>query len=127
MKRIFGVITFNLLLYGLGVRLYLASKRNAALKEHMEDQDFVLQIQTGDGKHGRHFIVRDGSFSTRPGIHPDPTFSQSWKNPYEAFRLLLKKDEQTLKRAFDDGKFRMKGNFLVAFWFAEALKIAEKG
>lgn len=127
MKRIFHIIQFKLLLYGLGVKLETASKKSAAMKEHLANQDFIFQIQTRDNMCGRHFIVRDGVLISRPGVHPDPTFSQIWNDPGEAFKLLLKRDDQVLKMAFDAGKYRLKGDFLVAFWFQEAMKIEETG
>jgi len=100
-----------------------AQKRSGRMRRHMVADDFVLQIQTQRGT-GCYFELRDGTIRLIRGIHPRPDFAQVWRSPEDAFRAMTNRDESELLRAVEDGRCRLRGRFLVALWFNEAVRIA---
>lgn len=82
-----------------------------------------MQIATRRGA-GGHFLLRDGRLRFRAGSHPAPDFAQTWATAVDAVRTLASSDETKLLRAIDHGQCSLKGDFLVALWFNEAIKLA---
>lgn len=89
-----------------------------------EKGDFVFQIRTKNGR-GGNFELRQGHLSFSFERRNDATFEQIWENGFSAVITMLSKDETDLLRAFEDGKYRMKGDFTVALWFNEVVKLAK--
>ncbi|MGO9988916.1 MAG: hypothetical protein ACLPUH_09540 [Steroidobacteraceae bacterium] len=112
----------------LGVTLLLlrkAQKDSARVRTLMQENSFIFQIQTVGGA-GGHFTLRDGRLSLTQGLHANPDFAQIWASGHDALRTLTSSDETDMLRAFDAGRCRMRGNFLIALWFNEVLKLARK-
>ncbi len=103
-----------------------AQKRSPRMRRHMAADNFVLQVQTPRGT-GCYFELRDGTIRLVRGIHPRPDFTQTWRDPGDAFRVLTSREESEMLRAVEGGLCRLRGRFLVALWFNEAVRIARSG
>lgn len=115
LKVIFKIANFQL------QRAIVNSKR---LQELILEKEFILQFRTKSD--GAYFELKNGKIDFHFGIHPLPTLTYNWKNGFDAVRVLLNKDETEMLRAFEAGIYRMEGDFTVALWFNEAMKIARK-
>ena len=100
-----------------------AARRSARLRRMLNEESFIMQIGADDGG-GGYFTVKDGRIRLTAGAHPSPTFAQIWKSSEVAMGALTNPDETEMLRAIEDGRCRMRGSFLVALWFNEAMKIA---
>ena len=116
-------LRLRLFLRATAVWLRRARERSARMRGHMATGDFVMQIRT-EGGTGGFFEVRNGTIRLGRGLHPSPDFSQIWRCSRDAFRALTSRDETELFRAVEDGRLRLRGQFQVALWFNEAVRIA---
>jgi hypothetical protein len=116
-------ILLSLTLLLLLLLLRRAARRSARLRRMLHEESFVMQIGADDGG-GGYFTVQDGRIRLTAGAHPSPTFAQIWKSSEVAIGALTNPDETEMLRAIEDGRCRMRGSFLVALWFNEAMKIA---
>ncbi|NBU36505.1 MAG: hypothetical protein EBS35_08020 [Bacteroidetes bacterium] len=102
-----------------------AIPKSVRLQELMrEKESFIFQIRTKNGK-GGYFELKNGQLSHSFKTHANPSFEQVWDNGFTAVKTMLSKDETDLLRAFEDGKYRMKGDFTIALWFNEVMKLAK--
>jgi len=115
-------LKLRLLLQATVLLLRRAQKRSPRLRRHMLGEGLVLQIQTQQGA-GCYFEVRDGTIRFVHGLHPRPDFAQVWRSAEDALRALTSRDESELLRAVEDGRCQLRGRFLVALWFNEAVRI----
>jgi len=123
MNTLVGNLKLSLLLHLTLLLVRRAQKRSARIARLMREHSFVLQIRTRAGW-GGHFVLRDARLALHPGLHSSPDHVQSWIDGGAAFAVLIRGDETELLRAFEDGRLRMQGQFLVALWFSEVMKLA---
>jgi len=69
-------------------------------------------------------VLCDALLSFRAGPHAAPDLAQTWTTAGEAVRTLTGHDQTELLRAIEGGRCRLKGDFLVALWFSEAIELA---
>lgn len=125
MRDFFNGLKLRALLQATPLLVRRAAGRSPRLCQLLGERSFVMQIATQCGS-GGHLTLRDGQLTFRPGAHTSPDFAQTWISAGEAFRTLASRDETELLRALEDGRCRLKGNFLVALWFNEAIKLARE-
>lgn len=118
-----GNLKLRLLLRVTLMLLKRAQARSPRVQQLMRGEPFVFQIRTHAGA-GGWFELRDGGITLHRGLHPAPTFCQSWCDGGAAFAALASGDETELLRAAEDGRCRLQGSLAVALWFNEAMKIA---
>jgi len=112
------------LLLSVTLRLLRRAQRNSErVRALMREEGFVFQIQTARGA-GGYFELRGGVMKLEHGLHPRPDLVQIWSSGNEAFRVMISSDETEVLRAFELGQCRMQGDFLIALWFNEVMKIA---
>ncbi|TGN16799.1 hypothetical protein [Leptospira ilyithenensis] len=121
-KNIILAPKFSILL--LTMYYFLKRSHSKRMKELLSETDFVLQIRTEKGNRGGYFSLKDRNLSFDFGIHPSPDFSQIWKTSQDAYITLSKRNETEILRAYEAGKYRMNGSFLIGLWFAEVTKIS---
>ena len=123
MSTLIGNLKLYLLL-SVTLRLLRRAQRNSErVRTLMREEGFVFQIQTARGA-GGHFELRGGVMKLEHGLHPRPHLVQIWSSGNEAFRVMTSSDETEVLRAFELGQCRMRGDFLIALWFNEVMKIA---
>lgn len=120
-----GALKLRLLLRGAERLLDQAAQQAPAFRRLLQSEAFVLQIRTRKAP-GGYFELRNGRLQLHYGLHPQPTFTQTWRDGHAAFRVLTSKDETDLLRAYEAGHCNMSGEFRVAMWFNEAMKIARQ-
>lgn len=123
MNTLLGDLKLYLLLRVTSRLLRKAQRDSERVRSLMREPGFVFQIQTSRGA-GGHFMLHDGAMSLRHGLHPQPDLVQVWRSGNDAFRVMTSQDETDMLRAVDAGQCRMQGNFLIALWFNEVMKIA---
>ena len=101
-----------------------AAKRSARFRKLLEERPFVFQIATRSGAAG-FYELRDKRLHVTFRRHPTPDLSQTWQSGQEARRVLMNPDDSEMLRAMEDGRVRVQGNFAIALWFNEAMKIAK--
>lgn len=89
-----------------------------------ERQNTVFQVRIRKGW-GGHFIIKDGAIHFSRKIHSEPDFEQIWNNEWAAVKVMTSKDETDFLRAFEDGKYTLSGDFSLAIWFNEVMKITQ--
>jgi hypothetical protein len=123
MSTLLGNLKLYLLLSLTLMLLRKAQRNSERVRSLMREEDFVFQIQTVRGA-GGHFALHRGAMSLKYGLHPKPDLVQIWASGNDAFRVMTSSDETDMLRAVDAGQCRMQGNFLIALWFNEVMKIA---
>lgn len=118
-----GNLKLRALLHVTLMLLKRAQAHSPRVQQMMRGEQFVFQIRTQAGA-GGWFELADGRVTLRMGLHPSPTFCQTWINGAAAFAALTSGDETELLRATEDGRCRLQGSLAVALWFNEAMKIA---
>ena len=123
MATLLGNLKLYLLLRVSLMLLRKGQRNSERVRALMQEEGFVFQIQTVRGA-GGHFILRDGAMRLKHGLHALPDLVQIWSSGNDAFRVMSSRDETDMLRAVDAGQCRMQGNFLIALWFNEAMKLA---
>ena len=123
MSRFLDQLTLRVLLQLSMPALNKAAKTSPRFRELLNEPPFVLQIATQSGAAG-FYEIRDKRLHVGFHRHAAPDLSQTWVNGQEARRVMMNADDSEMLRAMDDGRVRVKGNFAVALWFNEAMKIA---
>ncbi|MGO9173522.1 MAG: hypothetical protein ACLP7P_16375 [Rhodomicrobium sp.] len=100
-----------------------AAKHSSRLKYLLETAPGAIQVIAGKKPVG-FFRVEQGAFRWKRGVHPAPSFTQAWKTPRSALRVLTSKDETDILRASEAQELSMSGSFLTAIWFNEVMLIA---
>ena len=124
MSRIVDQLILRLLLKLSMPGLNKAAERSARFRELLDEQPFVLQIETRSGAAG-FYELRDKQLHVGFGKHPAPDLSQTWQSGPVAMRVMTNSDDSEMLRAMEDGRVRVKGKFAVALWFNEAMNIAQ--
>ena len=123
MATMLGNLKLYLLLRVSLMLLRKGQRHSGRVRALMQEEGFVFQIQTMRGA-GGHFILRDGVMRLKHGLHAQPDLVQIWSSGNDAFRVMSSRDETDMLRAVDAGQCRMQGNFLIALWFNEAMKLS---
>lgn len=119
----FPKLKLRLLLGVTPVLIERAASRSRRLRDLLDAEPFVMQVMTSTGG-GGYFQLRGGRLRFHGGAHAAPDFTQVWTTAADAVQALTSRDETDVLRAFEAGRLRMKGEFAVALWFNEAMKIA---
>lgn len=82
-----------------------------------------MQVSTREGA-GAYVRLRQGQMEFRCGVCKFADFTQIWTTASEAVNEFTLNDKGGLLRAFEEGRCTLKGNFLIALWFSEAIKVA---
>ncbi len=123
MSKFLDQLTIRLLLQLSMPALKKAAKSSARFRELLAEPPFVFQLTTQSGAAG-FYELRGTQLRVGFHRHASPDLSQTWLNGQEARRVMMNADDSEMLRAMEDGRVRVKGNFAVALWFNEAMKIA---
>lgn len=118
---------FSWMLRLLALALKINRIRIDKLRTHLKSRNFVIQLQTSDGRVVRHFAFKDGRISSAACLHPAPDFTQVWQSSADAIFALASVDRTHVMRAFEEERVNFKGTFLAGIFFIEALAIMQTG
>ena len=99
-----------------------AAKRSRRIRTLLIEENFAFEVLTRSGV-GGHFVLQGGRFDLHWGRHAHPDFSQIWGTGGDAVHTLTSRDETSMLRGFEEGKYTMQGRFTVALWFNEVMKL----
>ncbi|WP_313738464.1 helicase [Pseudomonas sp.] len=114
---------FRFLLWAMGLLMARASRNNPAFQKQLEGKDLIFQMQTLDGKIGRHFQVRDQRITSRTGLHTAPAFAIAFKDAAYGFATLQAGNKQlAFMQGIQDKAIQIKGNPALVMWFQGLMK-----
>lgn len=89
-------------------------------KKHVRDmishKNHTIVMMTKDGKRGRRFIMRNGTFSS-DRVLTDYDLAYVWKDGDTAFRVLTSNDPVGMHKAMANWDLEMKGDTSISIWF----------
>ncbi len=101
-----------------------AARRSSRLKQLLAAAPGALQVTAGKKPVG-FYTVEAGALRWKGGAHPAPGFTQVWKTPQIALKVLTSGGEPDLIGAFAAEQLKMNGDFQTALWFKEVMSIAQ--
>ncbi|MGO9701297.1 MAG: hypothetical protein ACLPX7_18760 [Xanthobacteraceae bacterium] len=101
-----------------------AAKHSSRLKQLLEAAPGALQVTAGKNPIGFYTVV-GGALRWKGGLHPSPSFTQIWKSPQAALRVLTGEHEPDIIGAFAAEQLKMNGDFQTALWFKDVMAIAQ--
>lgn len=84
---------FRVLLFGVSLAIRFTAWRHPAYRERLKEKNLVAQIRVKEGP-GRIFIFKDGTFTSRAGIHADPDVVVSFKSARLAWNIITRPRDQ---------------------------------
>jgi hypothetical protein len=96
------------------IKLSLKTKRHVRDMISVKNHTFVMM--TKDGKRGRRFIIRNGTF-TSDRILKDYDLAYVWKDSDTAFRVLTSNDPVGMHKAMANWDLEMRGDTSLSLWF----------
>ncbi|HWR68810.1 MAG TPA: hypothetical protein VN416_07295 [Desulfomonilia bacterium] len=96
------------------IKLSLKTKRHVRDMISVKNHTFVMM--TKDGKSGRRFIIRNGTFSS-DRILKDYDLAYVWKDSDTAFRVLTSNDPVGMHKAMANWDLEMRGDTSLSLWF----------
>ena len=118
-----GDLKLLLLLAATKWMIRRGAERSPRIRALLHQEPFTFQIVTRSGI-GGHFALQEGRLRLHWGRHERPDFTQTWRTGSDAVRILTSKDETSMLRAYEEGRYTMQGRFTVALWFNEVMKLA---
>ncbi len=89
-------------------------------KKHVRDmityKNHTIVMMTKDGKRGRRFIIRDGTFSA-DRVLTDYDLAYVWRDGDTAFKVLTSNDPVGMHKAIANWDLEMKGDTTLSIWF----------
>ncbi len=100
------------------------AKHSSRLKQLLAAAPGALQVTAGKKPVG-FYTVEAGALRWKGGRHPAPSFTQVWKTPQVALKVLTSGGEPDIIGAFAAEQLKMNGDFQTALWFKEVMAIAQ--
>ena len=116
----------SLILLGLHLLLKYTAWRHPAFRERLKEKNLIAQIKTWDDSVGRYYVFRDGTVTSRAGIHPSPDICMSFKTAALGASLLTPPINWLDQiNALKDFKLKMEGDDGLANWFAQTTMMTQ--
>jgi hypothetical protein len=111
------MLKFKFLLWALTKLLQRAIKSRPGCADYVRGKELVFQIRTRDGA-GRHYVIKNGSVSSRSGLTKNPRFTMAFRDAARGFAVLSAKDsKQAFLAALHDQDLVLSGDFVEVMWF----------
>ncbi len=96
------------------IKLMLRTKKH--VRDMITYKNHAIVMMTKDGKRGRRFIIRDGTFSS-DRVLTDYDLAYVWKDGDTAFKVLTSNDPVGMHKAIANWDLEMKGDTTLSIWF----------
>jgi hypothetical protein len=96
------------------IKLMLMTKKH--VREMISHKNHTIVMMTKDGKRGRRFIIRNGTFSS-DRVLKDYDLAYVWKDGDTAFKVLTSNDPVGMHKAMANWDLEMKGDTTLSIWF----------
>jgi hypothetical protein len=110
---------FSLLLTILALKFKKASKANKDFKKFLMGHECIVVIKTKDGKRGKRFIFKDGTFSS-DAVLDEYDAAMIWSDAKVAFKG-LKAGEEGIQHALRNHLVGIDGEIHSFTWFGAAI------
>lgn len=119
-------LALRTILYSLSHVLRLTAIRHPAMAAFMARKNCVAQIRLRDGSIARHYIFRGGKLSTRPGLHPRPDVTMSFRDLRTALTFMIPPVNQAdVVHAAKTFKVVVDGCDELIVWFMQLLNMVQ--
>lgn len=118
---------FKMLLWYMARRMELLCRTHPEFIAHLHGRDFVLQLQSADGKTVRFFQVRHNRVNSHSKPHPKPDLSISFETDEYGFKVLTAPDKSIFMVGMQEQKIKIEGDFNLLMWFMAISKYLRPG
>jgi len=114
----------SLILWVMGLLIRVSAMLHPAFKERLKEKSFTAQIKTSDRALSRTYTFEDGRVISRPGIHPNPDVTITYRSADLAVKLAVPwRDQLEQINAMKNFQLGMKGPDELTMWFMETLSL----
>ncbi|MBW2028682.1 MAG: molybdopterin-dependent oxidoreductase [Deltaproteobacteria bacterium] len=115
---------FSIVLYAIDKMIKRVAKRHPSFRERLKEKNFTAQIKVKDNSAGRYFTFRDGSVTSKSGIHANPDITIIYRNAVLAARLMKPgRDQLEQISAMKNFQLGLEGPDELTSWFMETLSL----
>ena len=115
---------FRLLLLGLSLLMWRASKNNPEFRKKLEGKELTFDICSDDGVR-RGFTVQDQKVTSRSRRSREPEFVLCFKTANDGFSTLTSdKPQLAFMKGIQDKIIRVEGNAMSLMWFQSLVVLA---
>ena len=111
---------FIMLVWALSWKMFLKSRTNENVQQHIGDKSLVFQLQTNNGRICRQFVVGDQKINSRWGKHNNPTLRISFQDAkFGAEVLTAEWKTLAFMEGFREEKIKVEGDLTLFNWYVE--------
>ncbi len=107
---------FTILMEVITLMIRLSLKTKKYLRDMISVKNHTFVMMTKDGKRGRRFIFRNGTFSSDK-VLTDYDLAYVWKDGDTAFKVLTSNDPVGMHKAMANWDLEMRGDTTLSLWF----------
>jgi hypothetical protein len=107
---------FTILMEVITLLIKLSLKTKKYVRDMINVKNHTIVMMTKDGKRGRRFIIRNGTFSS-DRVLTGYDLAYVWKDPDTAFRVLTSNDPTGMHKAMANWDLEMMGDKTLSIWF----------
>ena len=107
---------FTILMEVITLLIKLTLKTKKHVRDMISHKNHTIVMMTKDGKRGRRFIIRNGTFSS-DRVLKDYDLAYVWKDGDTAFKVLTSNDPVGMHKAMANWDLEMKGDTTLSIWF----------
>ncbi len=107
---------FTILMEVITLLIKLSLKTKKYVRDMISVKNHTIVMMTKDGKRGRRFIIRNGTFSSDK-ILTGYDLAYLWKDSDTAFKVLTSNDPTGMHKAMANWDLEMKGDTTLSIWF----------
>src|SRR5580698_1803823 len=116
----------QVILFGAAQLLKMAARRHADFKARVKEHNFVAQIMARDEEIGRWIEFKDGTITSRAGLHDKPDVKLMFKNAGSGVALLTPPIDWLRQiNAQKDFVLAVDGPEHLTNWFAQTLMMSQ--
>jgi len=107
---------FSILMAVLALIIKVSVKVKKDLRAMISVKNNTFVMMTKDGKRGRRFIIRNGTFTSDTNIS-ESDLAFVWKDGDTAFRVLTNPDPTGMYKAIANWDLELRGDQSLSTWF----------
>ena len=107
---------FSILMEVITLLIKVMLKTKKHIRDMITYKNHTIVMMTKDGKRGRRFIIRNGTFSS-DRVLTGYDLAYVWKAGDTAFKVLTSNDPVGMHKAMANWDLEMKGDTSLSIWF----------
>ena len=114
----------SLILWVVALLIRVSAMLHPAFKERLREKNFTAQIKTNDRALARSYTFEDGKVISRPGIHPNPDVTITYRSAGLVVKLVVPwRDQLEQINAMKNFQLGLEGPDELTMWFMETLSL----